>query len=53
MDENENDLDVNDDEHDDEEKDDPQPVRRSKRVSMKPSYLDYYILLAEVECERL
>ena len=28
-------------------------VRRSSRVSTKPSYLDDYVLLAEVECERL
>ena len=28
-------------------------VRRSTRVSTKPSYLDDYILLAEVECEKL
>lgn len=37
---------------DDEEDDEAEPqLRRSNRVSAKPSYLDDYILLAEIECE--
>lgn len=37
----------------DEEEDDPQVLRRSQRVGTRPSYLDDYILLAEIESERL
>ena len=47
---------TNEDDDDDEEygDDSPRPnLRRSNRVSTKPSYLDEYILLAEVECETL
>ena len=35
------------------EEDDSQPLRRSQRISTKPSYLDDYVLLAEIESERL
>ena len=43
-----------DDDEEDEEDDEAEPqLRRSNRVSTKPSYLDDYILLAEIECERL
>lgn len=43
---------TNEDEIDDEEEDQTE-LRRSTRESKKPSYLDDYILLAEIECERL
>ena len=53
---NEHELEDDDHEHDelddDEEETQPQP-RRSTRASTKPPYLEDYILLAEVECERL
>ena len=36
-----------------EEEDNPQLLRRSQRVSTRPSHLDDYVLLAEIESERL
>lgn len=43
------------DDDDDEETEEQSTVnvRRSTRIRSKPSYLDDYVLLAEVECERL
>ena len=47
-------IDVDDEEDiEGDEEDDTQGPRQSHRVSTKPSYLDDYILLAEVEGERL
>lgn len=44
----------NDDEGDDDNTEQTQThVRRSSRVSTKPAYLEDYVLLSEVECERL
>ena len=40
-------------EEDEEEHDEPMAVRRSTRVTSKPSYLEDYVLLADIECERL
>lgn len=53
--ESEHAIDINDEEDAgvDEEEDDPQPLRRLHRASTKPSYLDDYILLVEVESECL
>lgn len=53
--EDEEELDGEDeDELDDENEGNIQPqVRRSQRITTKPSYLDDYVILAEIECERL
>ena len=51
---NETGVETNEEEQFDEEEDEVQPqLRRSQRVTIKPSYLDDYIILAEVECEHL
>ena len=53
-DENETGIEINEEEVLEEEGDEVQPqLRRSQRVTVKPSYLDDYIILAEVEGERL
>lgn len=45
---------TNEEEQLDEVEDEVQPqLRRSQRVTTKPSYLDDYVSLAETECERL
>ena len=52
---NENEEDEEEEENDGDalsEEDQPQP-RRSTRTVNKPAYLDDYILMAEIECERL